>query len=220
VKSLLYPACRRITCLAVVAVVYVGCLGGGSSGDDSSPPPTSNRAPTIAGSPDTSLVVNEDYEFRPSAFDPDGDALTFRARNLPAWASIESSTGRVNGTPGDADVGRFEDIRISVSDGQASDFLSPFSIDVNQFAPGNVTVSWLPPTTNADGTPISDLAGYRIYYGRSADELESVATVNNPGTTRRVIDNLSPATWFFAMTAVNGAGLESVRTQIGSITIS
>jgi hypothetical protein len=166
------------------------------------------------------LLVNESYQFRPDASDPDGDELVFSVLNLPAWASFDSETGRIVGTPADADVGRFENIRISVSDGRASDSLSPFSIDVNQVALGSVTVSWSPPTTNADGSPITDLAGYRIYYGRSADELETVAVIANPGTTRRVIDNLSPATWYFTMTSVNGAGLESARTQVGSVTIS
>jgi Putative Ig domain len=213
--------------LLAVAITCAGCLGGGSSSDDSAgpppdgePPPAANRAPTISGSPSTSLVVDEEYEFRPSASDPDGDELTFSVQNLPAWASFDSSTGRLIGTPGDADVGLFENIRISVSDGRASDSLSDFSIDVNQVAFGSVTVSWSPPTTNADGTPITDLAGYRIYYGRSADELESVAVVNNPGITRRVIDDLSPDTWFFAMTSINGSGLESARTQVGSVTIT
>ena len=227
VITLLYPASRRLTHLLAAAVMCAGCLGGGSSGDGSSqpppgggPPPASNRAPTINGSPDTSLVVEEDYEFRPSASDPDGDDLTFSVENLPAWASFESATGRLVGTPGNADVGQFEDIRISVSDGQASDSLSPFSIAVNQVALGSVTVSWSPPTTNADGTPLTDLAGYRIYYGRTAEELESVAVISNAGVTRRVIDDLSPATWFFAMTSVNGSGLESARTQVGSVTIT
>jgi hypothetical protein len=126
----------------------------------------------------------------------------------------------MTGTPGVADVGRFEDVRISVSDGRVSDSLSPFSIDVNQVALGSVTVSWSPPTTNADGTPITNLAGYRIYYGRSADSLESVAIVDNPGITRQVIGDLSPDTWFFAMTSINGDGLESTRTQVGSVTIT
>lgn len=220
----LYVACRRFTHALAVAVSCAGCLGGGSSGDDSSqpppPPPPVNQAPTITGTPGTSLLVEEDYEFIPSATDPDGDDLTFSVTNLPVWASFDASTGRLLGTPDEADVGQFEDIRISVSDGQASDSLTPFTIDVNQIALGSVTVSWSPPTTNADGTALTDLAGYRIYYGRTPDDLESVAVVDNPGTTRSVIDNLSPSTWYFAMTSVDHAGLESSRTQVGSVTIT
>jgi hypothetical protein len=216
-----------LTHLLAAAVTCAGCLGGGSSGGDGSqpppgggPPPPSNQAPTITGSPDTSLLVDEEYEFRPSASDPDGDDLSFSIENLPSWASFENSTGRLIGTPSDADVGQFDDIRISVSDGQAFDSLSAFSISVNQIAQGSVTVSWSPPTTNADGSPLTNLAGYRIYYGRTAEELEAVAVINNPGVTRRVIDDLSPATWFFAMTSVNDSGLESARTQVGSVTIT
>jgi hypothetical protein len=30
---------------------------------------------------------------------------------------------------------------------------------------GQATLSWDPPTTNVDGTPLTDLAGYKVYYG-------------------------------------------------------
>jgi hypothetical protein len=30
------------------------------------------------------------------------------------------------------------------------------------------TLTWDAPTTNADGTPLTDLAGYRIYYGTTS----------------------------------------------------
>ncbi|MGH7128879.1 MAG: putative Ig domain-containing protein [Planctomycetaceae bacterium] len=218
---------RRLWAVAAAAAIFAGCLGGGSSGDapgdppgGEPPPPAQNRAPSISGNPGTSLVVDEDYDFRPAASDPDGDELSFTVRNRPVWATFESATGRLHGTPGAADVGQFSGIEISVSDGSAADALAPFSIEVNDIALGSVTVSWSPPTTNADGTPLSDLAGYRIYYGRSANDLDSAVAIDNPGTTRRVIDNLSPATWYFSMTSINGTGLESVRTQVGSVTIT
>jgi len=31
--------------------------------------------------------------------------------------------------------------------------------------PAQATVSWIPPTTNTDGTALTDLAGYKVYYG-------------------------------------------------------
>jgi hypothetical protein len=182
--------------------------------------PSSNHAPRISGSPSTSLRVDERYDFTPDASDPDGDELTFYVRHRPAWAAFDAQTGRLWGTPRAEDVGRFEGITIHVSDGAAIAALDPFSISVDQVATGSVSVSWSPPTTNEDGTAIAGLAGYRIYYGRAPDDLEHTVQIENPGTTRWVVENLSPATWYFSMTSVNDFGLESTRSPVRSTTIT
>jgi len=207
-----------------ISAVVAGCLGGSTSGEGSGepppPPPAVNEPPSISGTPPTALQVNEDYDFRPRASDPDGDALTFSIQNRPDWATFDSATGRLHGRPGEADVGQFTDIAISVSDGNASDSLAAFAISVNQVGLGSITLSWSPPTTDADGTAITGLAGYRIYYGQTPDSLDEIVVINNPGTIRYVIENLSPATWFFCMTSFNDSGLESVRTAIGSKSVT
>jgi hypothetical protein len=206
--------------VAATVLLGDGCIGGGSSEDDSPGGPTINHAPTISGTPDHAVRVDEDYDFRPSAFDPDGDTLTFSIQNRPIWASFDSEDGRLYGTPDAASIGFFDGIVISVSDGSGSDSLSPFSIAVDSLAQGSATISWTPPTTNGDGSALTDLAGYRIYYGRSAGNLEEVVTINTPGITRWVVDNLSPATWYFRMTSFNESGIESMHTPVGSKTIS
>jgi hypothetical protein len=164
--------------------------------------------------------VDEPYDFTPDASDPDGDELTFVVHNRPAWAIFDLETGRLRGTPGAGDVGRYDGISIGVSDGTAAASLDSFSISVDQVANGSVTVSWTPPTMNSDGTAITDLAGYRIYYGRAPDDLEHTVDIGNPGTTRWVVENLSPATWYFSMTSVNRLGLESARSPVDASTIS
>lgn len=196
-----------------------GSRAGGTSGGPTNPG-TTNRAPTISGSPPTSLVAGQSYDFTPSASDPDGDSLTFSIQNRPAWATFSATSGRLSGTPGAGDVGQFSNVQITVSDGQAQASLNAFSISVNQIANGSVTLSWSPPTTNADGTPITDLAGYRIYYGRASSNLDELVVVSNPGTTRWVVDNLSAATWYFSMTSYNSSGIESARSTVVSRTLT
>ena len=178
-----------------------------------------NGKPTISGVPPTQIRVGEAYDFRPSASDPDGDALTFSVANKPGWASFNKSTGRLSGTPGDGDVGMTADVRITVSDGKDQAALERFSITVNQISMGSATLSWMPPTENADGTVLTDLSGYKIYYGQSASTLDQVVTLDNPGLTRYVIENLSPATWYFAMTSYNSQGVESNRSTTASKTV-
>ncbi len=56
-------------------------------------------APKITGTPVTSIVVGQTYNFRPTATDADGNTLTFSIANRPAWASFSATTGQLIGTP-------------------------------------------------------------------------------------------------------------------------
>ena len=179
-----------------------------------------NRSPTISGTPLTSINVLMAYSFQPSASDPDGNTLTFSIQNRPAWATFNTSTGRLSGTPALADVATFSNIIISVSDGTASVSLPAFSLAVLQVATGSATVSWTPPTTNTDGSALTDLASYRVNYGLAADALSQTATISNAGLSSYTVDGLSPGTWYFAVVAVNASGVESDISNVASKTIN
>ena len=174
---------------------------------------STNGKPSISGQPRPEVKAGESYSFQPSASDPDGDALTFRIENRPPWAQFDPATGRLYGTPGDGDVGSHEGIRILVSDGQAEAGTPQFAVNVTQIALGSATLSWTPPTQNSDGSTLLNLAGYRIYYGQSPSQLTEQVVINSAGLSTYVIENLSPATWYFSMTAVNSSGVESERSS-------
>ncbi|SFR50687.1 ELWxxDGT repeat-containing protein [Pseudidiomarina maritima] len=89
-----------------------------------------NDAPTISGSPATSVLQDALYSFTPTANDIDGDSLTYAVLNAPAWTSFDTNTGTLSGTPSNAEVGVYSNIQISVSDGGLSDTLTAFSITV------------------------------------------------------------------------------------------
>lgn len=209
-----------LACGLGVTLAASGCLGGGGGGGGSSVESKTprkgaqagNRAPQISGSSPPEVLADELYDFRPLASDPDGDRLVFSIANQPVWARFDPATGRLSGTPTARDVGIFTGITIMVSDGRASTALPAFDLSVTQTASGIVTLSWQPPTQNDDGSPLNDLAGYRIYLGRNPDALSRVIVLNNPGLTRYVVDRLSPANWHFAMTAFNRKGQESRRS--------
>ena len=181
-------------------------------------PTAPNQAPRISGSPPSAVKAGENYDFTPSASDPDGDALSFSVQNKPAWLAFDSTTGRLSGMPGEMDIGSFTGIEIVVSDGRSSAALGPFSVDVTQIALGSITLSWTAPATNTDGSPLTNLAGYRIYYGKSTT-LDQVIRLDSPGITTYVIEDLSPAKYYVAMSAVNSDGVESERSQVLSKTI-
>ncbi len=168
-----------------------------------------NSSPTISGTPASSVTEGQPYSFTPTASDADGDTLTFAISGQPSWASFNSSTGRLNGTPTAGDVGTYTNIVISVSDGEASAALPAFSITVNAISLGSATLDWSAPTLNEDGTPLTDLAGYRLYWGTTPGTYSDSVTIDNPSVTTYVVENLAPGTYQFVATAFNAVGEES-----------
>lgn len=173
-----------------------------------------NRPPVISGTAPSAINVGNAYSFRPSASDPDGNALTFAIANRPAWASFNTTTGQLSGTPSSAHVGTYSNIVISVSDGTSSVSLGAFAIAVNQVSLGSANLSWSAPTQNTDGTALTNLAGYRIYYGTSSTALTQTIQIANAGLTTYLIENLAPATYYFAIKAYTSAGVESANSNI------
>jgi hypothetical protein len=181
----------------------------------SPPPPTSggNRAPTISGTPPTATLQGRQYSFTPTASDADNDALTFRITGRPSWAAFDAATGRLSGTPTQANVGSTSTVAISVTDGTNTTNLPQFNLQVVATATGAATLNWTPPTQNSDGTPLNNLASYRVYFGTSPGNYPNSINVNNPGLATFVVDQLTPATWHFVVTAVNSTGAESERSN-------
>lgn len=216
--------CRsRLTLLSTFAVLYLsGCLTTESSPvpvTSDEPAPTSNNAPTITGTPQTTITAGSNYLFTPNASDADGDALSFSVQNLPSWASFSSSSGAISGMPASGDVGVYENVIISVSDGSASASLAAFDITVTQVALGSMSLSWTPPTENTDGSALTDLAGYRIYYGTSEGNYPNRIVIDTAGISSYVVENLVPDTYFVVATSVNADGIESAFSNVAVKTV-
>jgi hypothetical protein len=85
--------------------------------------------------------------------------------------------------------------------------------------PGTATLSWEAPTTTTSGGALTDLAGYRIYYGLKAEDLTQTVQLAGVGVQTYMIENLGQGTWYFAIKAVTNAGIESALSNIVSKTI-
>jgi hypothetical protein len=177
-----------------------------------SPAPAANQAPTISGDAGAYARVGRNYVFQPSFNDPDGDTLRFSAENLPPWASIDPASGRITGTPGANDLGEYEDITITVADASHRAVINPFSITVLSPPMGMATLHWEQPPAKVDGAPLDDLGGYRIVYGRNADDLDQSVFINDPSQTSYEFTALEEGIWYFAVIAVNANGLEGPPT--------
>jgi hypothetical protein len=178
-----------------------------------------NHAPTISGTPATSVSAGTAYNFQPAGADADSDPLTYTIQNKPAWATFSGSTGRLSGTPTAGQSGVYAGIVIAVSDNKDSASLPAFSITVSQPTNGSATLSWTPPTQNTDGSTLSDLAGFRIEYGSAPGALSQTIEVANPSVATYVVTGLTSGSWYFAVRAYTSGGAESANSGVVSKTI-
>ena len=83
----------------------------------------------------------------------------------------------------------------------------------------SVTLAWVAPTDNTNGTPLTDLAGYHIHYGTSPDNLTQVIDLAGTATTEFELSGLAHGTYYFAVTAYTSMGTESAESDVGYKTI-
>jgi hypothetical protein len=168
-----------------------------------------NRAPVISGAPMASAAAGSPYSFRPAASDADGNPLTFSIANKPSWATFDTSTGTLYGTPAASDAGNYANVTISASDGRDQATLAPFTVAVTLPVTRTAELAWTPPTQYVDGSPMSDLVGYRISYGNAPADYTTTVNVTGATVTSIVIEGLAAGQWYFAIRAVTSTGAVS-----------
>ncbi|HKT72609.1 MAG TPA: putative Ig domain-containing protein [Steroidobacteraceae bacterium] len=221
-----------------VCVLFLGALAGWSCQQavaQTFPDTLTNTAPQIDGVPPTSATVGQTYTFTPSAYDADGTPFFFAVIGNPPWLTLDSATGTLSGVPGPGDVGTLPGISLIVSDGYTVSMLDPFSITVVPAdvppvsvppvvvppvvppvvtpppppVASSVALEWVAPTLNEDMSLLTDLAGFRIYYGPSPNVLNNVVDVATPDAMEFTVQNLTSGDWYFGITAYNSSGGES-----------
>jgi hypothetical protein len=83
----------------------------------------------------------------------------------------------------------------------------------------SVTVSWSVPLLNIDGTPLTDISGYRVSYGTNPANLTQTVTVSGAGITSTVIGGLLPGTYYFAVATLNSTATASADSSAASTTV-
>ena len=63
-------------------------------------------------------------------------------------------------------------------------------------------VSWPPPVQRTDGSALTDLAGYRVYYGEGLNSRARNIDTRNAGQTRQFTDNLDTGMWYLCLTCL------------------
>jgi hypothetical protein len=212
----------RLSTLMLITIGAVGC-GDSDSSSATAPPATpstttgsgssgtgSTGTITLTGSPPTAVMAGAGYTFEPTVVG-NASGVVFSISGQPAWAQFNAKNGSLKGTPKTTDEGTTGHITITAKNAGNTASMTPFTIRV--MAPtGNSSgaeLTWTAPTENTDGSPVTGLAGYRIYYGSSAEEMTNIITVSGSTSTSYQLAGLAEGTYYFSIVAYNLAGLES-----------
>ena len=134
-----------------------------------------------------------------------------------AAATSTTSTGTTGSSPQtSADAGTSTSGSSTTSGSTTSGSTPP----TTPVAGTSVTLGWVAPTENNNGSPITDLAGYKIHYGTASANYTKVVAVSNPSLSRYVLDSLESGTYFLAITAYNSKGIESTLSGEISATLN
>ena len=70
-------------------------------------------------------------------------------------------------------------------------------------------MSWLAPTTNADGSTLMDLRGFRVYHGTAPQTYGTPVDIADPAARSYTFQNLATGTHYFAVSAYDTSLNES-----------
>jgi hypothetical protein len=162
------------------------------------PPPLTNHSPLLGAIGDKTVNGGEALTFTVEATDPDGDALTYSASNLPQGASFDPATWNFSWTPTSDQAGVYPNVRFQVSDGSLTDS-EDITITVNSVVQ--------PPLTNH--SPLLGAIGDKTVNGGEALTFTVEATDPDGDALTYSASNLpqgasfDPATRTFSWTPIN-----------------
>jgi hypothetical protein len=185
--------------------------------------PAPTGAPAVDG-PSIQLLAQSDdvlpnlYRYvLAKAIHPAGKPLQLSIESPPRWTAFWSFRGAVTdtdylmvyGTPTEQDIGVYR-FRFLASDGETT-FSQPVELVVAADAGSPLTLTWLTPTENDDGSPLTDLAAYQIYLWPpdARPMIKSRLTGN-----KIVAGGLGPGLWKIAVSALNAKGGESALSPL------
>lgn len=177
--------------------------------NDSSAPPSAGAPQVIITSPDAAEIDTTD-----DAMDLAGSASAEAGIQTVTWETDQGQSGTATGTE-TWSVERVplaigsNTITITATDGSGATHSDSIVINRESEGTGSATLSWEAPAERTDGTALTDLAGFRIHYGRMSGVYDYQIDLNTPGVMTYIVEDLVPGEWFFVVTAYDASGLES-----------
>ena len=196
--------------------------------DETTPPPVTNDPAVITGV-DTGSVTED--------VDPDGDNLLEISGKLNITDTDAGEAAfiarTVRGNYGNLTIDTAGNWSYAADNSQAviqnlvsgttlTDSLTVSSIDDTTHAVAitiigadeilaSVSLSWVAPAAREDTTALSlsDIAGYKIYYGTTQGQYSSSVTISDSTAVGHTFTNFSSGTYYFVMTTIDTDGRES-----------
>lgn len=116
------------------------------------------------------------------------------------WSGSRSRSG----TWGTGSLTRSGTYRLSCGNGSQT-AVSSVSVEVGEVP----VVRWQPPTRNEDGSNLTNLAGYWLYFGRNSRNYAGRVRIFGDSNTQYRLNELDSGDYYVALTAINTAGEES-----------
>jgi hypothetical protein len=161
-------------------------------------PPPSGPGPTLAfaASP---MVIDEGATTTLSWSTSNADTCTASG----GWSGSRDPSG--SETVGPLSAGTTYSLSCSGPDGSVLDMISVGVV-------GPVELSWVAPTENVDGSTLTDLDRYRIYYGGTSRSYSDMIELADSGATSHTL-SLASGDYYVAMTALDADGNESAYSN-------
>ena len=158
------------------------------------------EAPVIGGDPMVTLVARTN-----SSRNGSGTQLEWSSENVQDCQTSGAWEGAV-GTSGVIDLNH-------EASGDHTYMISCRGAQGTAMAMVTVTVestslAWQAPDNNTDGTELTDLAGYNLYYGTEPGQYSQIRAIRDPSQTELELP-VEPGTYYLAMTAYDMTGNES-----------
>jgi hypothetical protein len=197
-------ASRAVLAMLIALMLVSGCSGSSRQDDGATAAvadePASGSSDSSTSSADLSLRAS------PTTVDEGGSTtLSWSAADADScsasggWSGERAASG--SETVGPLNAGTTYTLTCS---GPGGSTMQMISVEVK----GPVTLSWVAPAENVDGSQLDDLAGYRIYYGEQSRSYSDVAEVADAAASSHTL-SLVTGEYYLAMTALDQEGNES-----------
>lgn len=200
--------------LTLLALFLAACSGSGGSGADvfgqggAEPIQVTITTPAAGGTMETP----DDEVSLSGTAESNADVISV------SWSNDQGGEGEASGSEswetGTIPLVIGENrITITATDSAGETVSRTVTIIRESAGTASVTLSWTAPTTREDGTPLTDLAGYYIRYGRMSKTYDEEIKIENPGVVTYVVEPLRPGNWYFVASAYDSSGLESNQSN-------
>jgi hypothetical protein len=142
---------------------------------------------------------------------------TDNCHSYGAWHASEPAQGSAT-TNGLTATSSFDLVCWNVSGASSSAWVT-VTVAGSGAGSGTVTLGWSPPTLNTNGTPVTPLQGYTVYYGTSAASMTQSLAVAGGSANSCEITGLAAGTWYFGVAANATDGTNSATSAVGSLAI-